>query len=119
MISFSYQEHVEIISARIGVIDITDHIVTIDNLTFYYNQQYDLLNGTNNLTIIAQDLDGNNVSSTATYYFQVNVKTNTDVKREEGIPWLFIIIGIIISVILVLIVGLFKIGYLYFEKSSR
>ncbi len=102
-ITITYQEQVDITTATFGTLDITDQIITTDDLTFTFTPKSDLADGTYLLSITSQDMDGNYLTSTATYKIQMT----------EEFPWFIIIILMIVIIVIVIIIALFKTGYLY------
>jgi len=110
-ITITYQEYVNIISATLNNLDITTQITTTDHKTFTFTPTSNLTSGTYTLTIKAEDLDGNTLTSTATYIIQLPEKPPTAIEIP---PWLITVI-IVIVVIIIIIAVLFKTGYLYIE----
>jgi hypothetical protein len=115
IITITYYENVSIISATFGIIDILDQLYTSENTSFSFSLSSSNLTGTYVLHITAQDAENHTLSSSATYHFPERDDTIPDEKRENGeFPWIIIIVGVVISCIMIIIL-LFKTGYLYLE----
>ena len=111
-ITITYQEYVEITAASFDSVDILDQITSSDNKVFIFTLATGLSDGTYTLSITAEDLDGNTLISTASYTIFAGEP------ETKAFPLLVLAAIAIVLAIILLVVFLFKTGYLYVEKTD-
>jgi hypothetical protein len=116
-ITIIYEEQVKLLNAFFGNINIIDQITSIDNKTFIYTSKLDISNGTYSLNITSQDKDGNNLTNTAIYNIQAAAVENEDEKKNDGFPWMIVILITVIIIILSIFI-LYKKGFIYIEYDE-